>query len=55
MNSEILFSMALGLQEPWKIKEIEFTSSKKSGLKELHLHIGFNRRFAFSRQSRHFV
>jgi hypothetical protein len=41
MNSEFLFSMTLGLQEPWKIKEIEFTSSKRSGLKELHLHIGF--------------
>ena len=41
MNSEILFSMALGLQEPWKIKEIKFALSEESGLKELHLHIGF--------------
>lgn len=41
MNREILFSMALGLQEPWKIKEIKFALSEESGLKELHLHIGF--------------
>lgn len=41
MNSEVLFSMALGLQEPWKIKKIEFDLSQESGLKELHLHIGF--------------
>jgi transposase len=41
MNSETLFSMAIGLQEPWEIKEIEFSFSKESALEELHLHIGF--------------
>jgi len=41
MNSEVLFGMALGLQEPWKITNIEFDLSKESGMKELRLYIGF--------------
>jgi hypothetical protein len=52
MNSEILLSMSLSLQKPWKIKEIEFTSSKKSGLKELHLHIGFTTGWRVERKKR---
>jgi len=40
VNRELLFSMAFGLQEPWQIKAVEFELTKKSGFKELHLHIG---------------
>ena len=41
MNSESLFSMALGLQSPWKVEEIIF-SNDGSEPHELHLHIGFD-------------
>ncbi len=40
MNSEHLFSMALGLQAPWEVKDISFTDNE-NGSRELHLHIGF--------------
>ena len=40
MNSETLFSMALGLQSPWQVQEITFTPNE-SGREELHLTIGF--------------
>ena len=38
MNSEILFSLALGLQSPWQVKDMTF-SSDESARSELHLHI----------------
>ena len=40
MNSETLFSMALGLQSPWQVDSIEFKTTNE-GQKELHLQIGF--------------
>ena len=40
MNSETLFSMALGLQSPWQVQEITFAPNE-SGREELHLRIGF--------------
>lgn len=40
MNSETLFSMALGLQTPWQVKDVTF-STDESGHSELHLRIGF--------------
>lgn len=40
MNSDILFSMALGLQAPWQIKDVIF-STDDLGRSELHLHIDF--------------
>lgn len=40
MNSEALFSMALGLQPPWQVKEVNF-SAAELGHNELHLRIGF--------------
>jgi len=40
MNSETLFSMALGLQSPWQVQEITFAANE-SGREELHLTIGF--------------
>ena len=40
MNSKTLFSMALGLQSPWIVKDVVF-SNNESTQSELHLHIGF--------------
>ena len=40
MNSEILFSMALGLQLPWQVKEVTFSTSEIAR-SELHLRIEF--------------
>lgn len=40
MNNTLLFSMALGLQTPWQVKQISFEPGE-SKQKELHLHIGF--------------
>jgi transposase len=40
MNSEALFSLALGLQLPWQVREITFAPGE-SGRNELHLRIGF--------------
>ena len=50
MNSESLFSMALGLQSPWKVEEIIF-SNDDSEPHELHLHIGFESGSRFSDES----
>lgn len=41
MNSEALFSMALGLQPPWQIKEINFSVAESSH-HELYLRVGFS-------------
>ncbi len=40
MNSEVLFSMALGLQLPWQVKDVTFSTSEIAQ-SELHLRIGF--------------
>jgi transposase len=40
MNSETLFSMALGLQAPWQVNDVTF-STGDTLRSELHLHIGF--------------
>ncbi len=40
MNNGTLFSLALGLQSPWEVKEIKFVHAE-SKRKELHLQIGF--------------
>jgi transposase len=42
MNSTHLFSLALGLQSPWQVTDIQFSEDNKSHKKELHLHIGFS-------------
>ncbi|WP_221900128.1 hypothetical protein [Bathymodiolus platifrons methanotrophic gill symbiont] len=36
MNSESLFSMALGLQSPWKVEEIIFSNDNILEQNELH-------------------
>jgi transposase len=40
MNSETLFSMALGLQTPWQVKDVTF-STDELARSELHLYIDF--------------
>lgn len=50
MNSEQLFSMALGLHTPWQVDAIEFKPSAKGG-EELHLTIGFARGSRFAAAS----
>ena len=40
MNSETLFSMALGLHSPWQVKEVTFSTDELAH-SELHLHIDF--------------
>jgi hypothetical protein len=42
MNSEALFSMALGLQSPWEVRGVDFKAGL-DGRNELHIKIGFSR------------
>jgi transposase len=41
MNSELLFSMALGLQHPWRLQSVEFKTVDNK--KELHITIDFEK------------
>ena len=47
MNSIDIFSLALGLESPWFVREVKFEVSA-SGKKELHIHIDFTRGSEFS-------
>jgi transposase len=47
MNSEALFSIALGLQTPWQVKEVNFSVAESSH-SELNLCIGFSPGTRFS-------
>ena len=51
MNSEFLFSQALGLQSPWKVEEITFSNDTSSEQNELHLYIGFESGARFTDES----
>ena len=42
MNSTEIFTLALGLKEPWEIKDVEISTGQDS-VKELHIHLGFKR------------
>jgi hypothetical protein len=46
MNSTEIFSLALGLDSPWKIERVNMKISENS-IKELHLHIGHTKRYQF--------
>lgn len=46
MNSAMIFSLALGLEKPWVITNVEFVEAG-SNEKELHIHIDFERGFRF--------
>ena len=47
MNSTEIFSLALGLNQPWIISKVEFVEVVPNE-KELHIHIDFERGFRFS-------
>jgi transposase len=48
MKPEEIFGLAIGLQHPWYIENIEFKDSNKSGgSKELHIYINHDRRQKF--------
>ncbi|GFO75731.1 transposase, ISL3 family [Bathymodiolus platifrons methanotrophic gill symbiont] len=51
MNNESLFSMALGLQSPWKVEEIIFSNDNILEQNELHLQIGFESGARFADES----
>ncbi len=51
MNSEFLFSQALGLQSPWKVEEINFSNDNILEQNELHLQIGFESGARFADES----
>ncbi|WP_221899948.1 ISL3 family transposase [Bathymodiolus platifrons methanotrophic gill symbiont] len=51
MNNESLFSMALGLQSPWKVEEIIFSNDNILEQNELHLQIGFESGARFANES----
>ena len=42
MNSSEIFTLALGLKEPWFISNVEILTNDNS-IKELHIHLGFKR------------
>ena len=44
MNSKEIFTFALGLEDPWFIKEIKFDKSNS----RLDIYLGFTRGFRFS-------
>ena len=46
MNSTEIFSLALGLESPWKIEKVEMELTENS-IKELHLHIGHSKGYQF--------
>lgn len=48
MNSEALFCAALGLQEPWYVKELELKRLSEVGRRELHIFIDFERGARFT-------
>jgi transposase len=47
MNSTEIFTMALGLVEPWHVSKVEFQDSSES-IKELHIWIEFTRGYKFT-------
>ncbi len=51
MNSEFLFSQALGLQSPWKVEEINFSNDNILEQNELHLQISFEPGARFADES----
>jgi transposase len=46
MNSAMIFSLALGIESPWVITNIEFLETGSTE-KELHIHLDFERGFRF--------
>jgi len=40
MNSNEIFALALGLNEPWEITRVDMTTTENV-IKELHIYVGF--------------
>ena len=54
MNSVDIFTLALGLERPWKVSSVEFKDSEREGKRELHIELDFDlgSRFTLSDGSR---
>lgn len=50
MNSEALFTLALGLNPPWEVHKVEFVALPGDN-KELHIEIGFHKGAKFPDES----
>ena len=48
MDNSQLFSVALGLSEPWYVKEVHFIETESADKKELHIDIAFRKGSKFS-------
>lgn len=46
-NSAQIFSMGLGLEEPWFVENVEFSPIDETSIRELHIHINFRRGYEF--------
>ncbi|MBP9764643.1 MAG: hypothetical protein KBD03_04905 [Gammaproteobacteria bacterium] len=44
MNSEHLFKVALGIENPWEVVGVSFKDKEGESAKELHIDIDFVRR-----------
>lgn len=47
MDNSMLFTMALMLQEPWKVVKVEFKEISGTQEMELHIHLGFDKGSTF--------
>ena len=47
-NSNQIFSLALGLEEPWFLESVKLESVSDSPIKELHIYLNFHRGYEFS-------
>lgn len=51
MNSEHLFKVALGIENPWEVVGVSFKDKEGESAKELHIDIDFKRGSKFPDQS----
>jgi len=42
-NSKAIFSLALGLEEPWYLETVKLVEVAGNPVKELHIYINFHR------------
>ena len=47
MNSEQLFTLALGLNSPWEVQKVEFVEEPDQS-KELHIEVSFKKGAKFA-------
>jgi transposase len=46
-NSSQIFSLALGLEEPWFVEEVNLENSENTSTSKLHIHINFRKGHEF--------